>query len=72
MDKRPKKSWEVLGPDEYGFWANVNPAVAHPRWSQAQETFLNDGKLRPTLIFKRDGEQVASLYKGIEKEPLYM
>ena len=46
--------------------------VAHPRWSQAQETFLNDGKLRPTLIFNGYGEQVASLYKGIEKEPLYM
>jgi methionine sulfoxide reductase catalytic subunit len=72
VDKRPETFWEALGPDEYGFWANVNPAVAHPRWSQAQETFLNDGQLRPTLIYNGYAEQVASLYKGLEKEPLYM
>ena len=72
VDKRPETFWETLGPDEYGFWANVNPNVPHPRWSQAQETFLNDGQLRPTLIFNGYGEQVASLYRGLENEPLYM
>src|SRR5208337_1936385 len=52
-------------PWEYGFWANVNPAVPHPRWSQAQETFLNDGQLRPTLIYNGYGAEVAALYKGL-------
>jgi sulfoxide reductase catalytic subunit YedY len=69
---RPQTFWEELGPDEYGFWANVNPDVPHPRWSQAKETELTTGNLRPTLIFNGYGEQVASLYKGLEKEPLYM
>ncbi len=72
VDKRPETFWQSLGPDEYGFWANVNPDVPHPRWSQAKETFLNDGQLRPTLIYNGYGDQVASLYKGLEKEPLFM
>ncbi len=72
VDKRPETFWQALGPDEYGFWANVNPDVPHPRWSQAQETFLNDGQLRPTLIYNGYGDEVASLYKGLEKEPLFM
>ena len=72
VDKRPETFWETLGPDEYGFWANVNPDVPHPRWSQARETFLNDGQLRPTLIYHGYGDQVASLYKGLEKEALFM
>jgi sulfoxide reductase catalytic subunit YedY len=69
---RPQTFWQQLGPDEYGFWANVNPDVPHPRWSQARETFLTTGEQRPTLIFNGYGEQVAALYKGLEKEPLYM
>jgi methionine sulfoxide reductase catalytic subunit len=72
VDKRPETFWETLGPDEYGFWANVNPDVPHPRWSQAKETFLNDGQLRPTLIYNGYGAEVAGLYKGLESEPLYM
>jgi sulfoxide reductase catalytic subunit YedY len=72
VDTRPSTFWETLGPDEYGFWANVNPDVPHPRWSQAQETFLTTGDMRPTLLFNGYGEQVAGLYKGLEKEPLYM
>ncbi len=72
VDKRPDTFWETLGPDEYGFWANVNPDVPHPRWSQAKETFLNDGQLRPTLIYNGYGAEVAGLYKGLEKEPLFM
>jgi sulfoxide reductase catalytic subunit YedY len=69
---RPETYWEILGPDEYGFWANVNPDVPHPRWSQAKETELTTGNLRPTMIYNGYGEQVASLYKGLEKEPLFM
>jgi methionine sulfoxide reductase catalytic subunit len=72
VDKRPTTFWESLGPNEYGFWANVNPDVPHPRWSQASETFLNTGDRRPTKLFNGYGEQVADLYKGLEKEPLYM
>ena len=72
VDQRPKTFWEELGPDEYGFWANVNPAVAHPRWSQAQENSLTTGDMRPTVIFNGYGDLVADLYKGLEKEPLYM
>jgi methionine sulfoxide reductase catalytic subunit len=72
VDKRPETFWQTLGPEEYGFWANVNPEVPHPRWSQATENFLNDGQRRPTQIYNGYAEQVASLYKGLEKEPLYM
>lgn len=72
VEARPATFWETLGPDEYGFWANVNPDVPHPRWSQAKETLLTNGDQRPTLLFNGYGEQVAGLYKGLEKEPLYM
>jgi sulfoxide reductase catalytic subunit YedY len=72
VDKRPTTFWEQLGPEEYGFWANVNPDVPHPRWSQATETFLNTGDRRPTLLYNGYGEQVADLYKGLDKEPLFM
>ncbi len=71
-DQKPQTFWADQGPDEYGFWANVNPAVPHPRWSQASETDLTTGDRRPTLLFNGYGEQVAGLYKGLEKEPLYM
>jgi hypothetical protein len=69
VDKRPETFWETLGPDEYGVWANVKP---HPRWSQAQDTFFNDGQLRSTMIYNGYAEQVASLHKGLDKEPLFM
>ncbi len=69
---RPTTFWQALGPDEYGFWANVNPDVPHPRWSQASETLLTTGEKRPTLLYNGYAEQVAGLYKGLEKEPLYM
>ncbi len=72
VDQRPATFWQTLGPDEYGFWANVNPDVPHPRWSQAKETFLTTGELRPTLLFNGYGDEVAGLYKGLENEPLYM
>ncbi|WP_375464019.1 protein-methionine-sulfoxide reductase catalytic subunit MsrP [uncultured Methylobacterium sp.] len=70
--ERPKTFWEALGPSEYGFWANVNPAVPHPRWSQASERVLGtDGRV-PTLIYNGYGAQVAGLYKGLEQERLFV
>ena len=67
VDTRPATFWETLGPDEYGFWANVNPDVPHPRWSQAKETLLTTGELRPTLLFNGYGEQVAGALQGSGK-----
>lgn len=70
--ERPKTFWEALQASEYGFWANVNPAVPHPRWSQASEQVLGSRERRPTLIYNGYGEQVAGLYKGLEREALFM
>ena len=70
-DKRPKGMWEVLQPAEYGFWANVNPAVPHPRWSQATEEVIGTGERRPTLLFNGYGEFVSNLYKGMENQRLW-
>ncbi len=70
-DKRPVGMWEQLQASEYGFWANVNPEVPHPRWSQATETFLNTGERVPTQLFNGYGPYVADLYKGLEKERLW-
>jgi sulfoxide reductase catalytic subunit YedY len=71
-DQRPKTFWEALGPGEYGFWANVNPQVAHPRWSQASERVLGTSERVPTQLFNGYGEYVAGLYKGLEGEKLYV
>ena len=68
---RPVSFWESLQPSEYGFWANVNPDVPHPRWSQAEETPLGAIERRPTLIWNGYGEYVAGLYKGLEHERLF-
>ena len=62
----------MTSPSEYGFWANVNPDVPHPRWSQARERMLGTGEMRPTVLFNGYGEEVAGLYKGIEGEELYL
>lgn len=70
--ERPVSFWEQLGPQEYGFWANVNPEVAHPRWSQATEEVLGAGERVPTLLYNGYGAQVAELYKGLESEKLFM
>ena len=72
VEKRPVGLWEALQSSEYGFWANVNPAVPHPRWSQATEEVIGTGERRSTLIYNGYGEYVAGLYKGLEGEPLYM
>jgi len=69
---RPKSLWEALQAREYGFWANVNPDVAHPRWSQATEELIGTNERRPTLLFNGYGEYVADMYKGLEGERLYV
>jgi sulfoxide reductase catalytic subunit YedY len=70
-DQRPKSYWEALQASEYGFWANVNPQVAHPRWSQATEELIGLNERRPTLLFNGYIEFVADLYKGLERERLW-
>jgi methionine sulfoxide reductase catalytic subunit len=70
-DQRPKSYWEALQASEYGFWANVNPQVPHPRWSQASEELIGLNERRPTLLFNGYGEYVAHLYQGLEKERLW-
>ena len=69
-DRQPDTFWNNLGPNEYGFWANVNPKVAHPRWSQATEEVIGTNKRVPTQIFNGYGEQVASLYPDLN-DPVY-
>ena len=71
-ETRPETFWEALAPNEYGFWANVNPEVPHPRWSQATERFLATGDRVPTLLYNGYGEFVADLYANMEGEALYM
>jgi sulfoxide reductase catalytic subunit YedY len=71
VDQRPKGLWEALQSSEYGFWANVNPQVPHPRWSQATEELIGTGERRPTLLFNGYGEYVAGLYKGLDGERLW-
>ena len=71
-DKRPVSFWEQLASKEYGFWANVNPAVDHPRWSQKTERVLGSNERIPTLIYNGYGEEVADLYKNLQNERLFM
>ena len=71
-DERPKSFWEEIQASEYGFWANVNPEVSHPRWSQASEEVLGTGDRVPTLLYNGYGDYVADLYKGLEGERLFM
>ena len=71
-DKRPKSFWEEIQGKEYGFRANVNPEVAHPRWSQASEKLLGTGTRVPTLLYNGYAEQVAHMYKNLKGEKLFM
>jgi methionine sulfoxide reductase catalytic subunit len=70
-DKQPKTAWNVSAPHEYGFYSNVNPAVDHPRWSQAKERRIGEFLRRPTLPFNGYGDQVASLYAGMDLKKNY-
>jgi len=68
VEERPVSFWEELQRSEYGFWANVNPEVDHPRWSQATERVLGTDERIPTEKFNGYGEEVAHLYDGLEAE----
>jgi sulfoxide reductase catalytic subunit YedY len=76
-DKQPHTTWNDLSSEEYGFYSNVNPKVDHPRWSQASERLLNSpgntlfDKRVPTLMFNGYGDQVASLYAGMDLKKNY-
>lgn len=70
-DKQPATAWNKLAPREYGFYANVNPAVDHPRWSQASERRLGEFRRRETLAFNGYGEWVADLYRGMDLKRFY-
>ncbi len=70
--ERPVGLWEAIQPQEYGFWANVNPEVPHPRWSQAMERVLHTGEFVPTLVYNGYGNEVAGLYAGLDGEKLFM
>ncbi|WP_372835347.1 protein-methionine-sulfoxide reductase catalytic subunit MsrP, partial [Pontibacterium sp.] len=69
-DKMPNTTWNLMAPQEYGFYSNVNPAVDHPRWSQASERRLPSSLFNPnrvdTLPFNGYAEEVAELYKGMD------
>jgi len=65
-DTQPLSSWEKAAPREYGFYSNVNPQVPHPRWSQKRERRIGEFRKRKTLMFNGYGEQVASLYSGMD------
>jgi sulfoxide reductase catalytic subunit YedY len=71
VDTQPDTMWSSIAPNEYGFYANVNPDVPHPRWSQASERRIGEGKRRPTLLFNGYAEQVASLYEGMNLREYY-
>lgn len=71
-DIRPISFWQRIAGKEYGFWANVNPEVRHPRWSQATERVLCAGRRVPTVIYNGYGEYVADLYKGMKGRHLFV
>jgi methionine sulfoxide reductase catalytic subunit len=71
-DERPVNFWQEIQGNEYGFWANVNPDVPHPRWSQAEETPLGSPIKVPTVLYNGYAEFVADLYKDLDNEPLFM
>jgi sulfoxide reductase catalytic subunit YedY len=71
QEDEPPTSWNLAAPQEYGFYANVNPEVDHPRWSQARERRIGEFSRRPTLPFNGYAEQVASMYSGMDLRRYY-
>ena len=74
QERQPKTSWNISAPQEYGFYANVNPLVDHPRWSQARERRIGTGLFgakQPTLPFNGYAEEVADLYSGLDLRKYY-
>ncbi len=70
-DQQPKTAWSVATPNEYGFYANVNPQVDHPRWTQSRERRIGEFRRRQTLMFNGYSEQVASMYSGMDLRKNY-
>jgi sulfoxide reductase catalytic subunit YedY len=70
-ESQPLNTWNLVAPEEYGFYANVNPAVDHPRWSQARERRLGEFYKRPTLPFNGYAGQVAGMYAGMDLRKNY-
>jgi methionine sulfoxide reductase catalytic subunit len=71
VKEMPATMWSAIAPNEYGFYANVNPDVSHPRWSQASERRIGESGRRPTLPFNGYAEEVASLYKDLDLKANY-
>jgi sulfoxide reductase catalytic subunit YedY len=77
VETMPPTTWNIMAPNEYGFYANVNPTVDHPRWSQARERRITGGGIlaqlrqQPTLMFNGYGEQVAQMYSGMDLKRFY-
>lgn len=70
-DRQPPTAWNLSAPREYGFYSNVNPAVDHPRWSQATERRIGEFRRRDTLAFNGYGEWVADMYRGMDLKKFY-
>jgi sulfoxide reductase catalytic subunit YedY len=66
VEKQPPTTWNIANSDEYGFYANVNPEVDHPRWTQSRERRIGEFRRRPTLMFNGYADQVASMYAGMD------
>jgi sulfoxide reductase catalytic subunit YedY len=66
LAEQPRTTWNIAAPDEYGFYANVNPTVDHPRWTQSRERRIGEFRRRETLMFNGYADQVASLYRGMD------
>jgi sulfoxide reductase catalytic subunit YedY len=71
LENQPATTWNLAAPDEYGFYANVNPEVDHPRWSQARERRVGELYKRPTLMFNGYADQVAGMYAGMDLRKNY-
>ena len=71
VEKMPRTAWSIANASEYGFYSNVNPEVDHPRWTQARERRIGELLRRPTLMFNGYGDQVASLYAGMDLKKNY-
>jgi sulfoxide reductase catalytic subunit YedY len=70
-EREPRTAWNVAAPQEYGFYANVNPSVDHPRWSQKRERVIGSIRTKTTLMFNGYADQVASLYAGMDLTRFY-
>jgi methionine sulfoxide reductase catalytic subunit len=70
-ERQPATTWNIAAPHEYGFYANVNPGVDHPRWTQSRERRIGEWRHRRTLMFNGYGDQVAQLYSGMDLRRFY-